>query len=127
MSRTIKFRGKSIYSHEWVYGCGVLREGDNVLILGLPGAFHARVEPGSEGQFTGLLDKNGKEVFENDIVEVADRMASNVPLVGVITYYPRLAYFATEIKSIDGHLTFTDLHSEFEILGNVYENEDLLK
>lgn len=113
MNREIKFRGFSKKLNSWVYG--FLQEVD-VEGVGYSYIFWQGnttfVEANSVGQFTGLHDKNGKEIYEGDIVTDGVgkyKIIYDLKLAGYQPYY-----------------IFRDEPENYcEVIGNIYENTEL--
>lgn len=79
-------------------------------------------------QSIGLFDKNGKEVFENDVIRDSDGFEGIVQYDESYGMYG-IAYLPIESNGID--MTFEELkdkyRNKFEVVGNIYENPELLE
>ncbi len=128
--REILFRGKRTDNDEWVKGFYCMFNGKKHLIYTgyaevdcgdyYPDAFE--VDPSTVGQYTGLSDMCGKKIFEGDIVK---RFWFGKICIYQIDYDNGLASF---IGQADVKFTTFDYDSrEFEIIGNIYDNPELLK
>lgn len=125
--REILFRGKRTDNGEWVYGnlvrgCDekyayIVEFGNKELCRN-----YINVKPDTIGQYTGLNDIYGVKVFEGDIVK---RFWFGKMCIYQINYDKGLASFIG-LRGI-GYTTFDYDSFEFEIIGNVYDNPELLK
>lgn len=68
-------------------------------------------------QFTGLYDKNGREIYEGDIVECFNNGNSYVSFRGGV--YGLVSDYS--------FIPFSDVHGKMKVIGNIYENPELLE
>ena len=135
--RTIKFRGKRLDGQGWVYGYPLEKfqaiDAQPRIVIDTCRTFtndgyHSleqyEVLPESVGQWTGLVDKNGKEIFEGDMVK-----AENTQNVGEIKYVHEhgsfLVYSHDENGAYYEYLDIGLCEKYFEVIGNVFDNGDL--
>lgn len=127
MKREIKFRGFSSDSNKWIYGY-LNRPFDDVtqIIEKIPSnaSQMSLIVNGSEGQFTGLFDKNGKEIYEGDIIDCYQVYDSDFLGVVVFKTYRFLIKKINPTNNIEYVNFFTE---KCEVIGNVYEDSKLIK
>ena len=80
------------------------------------------VDPKTIGQSTGLKDKNNKEIFEGDILGTQDGL-----LNGVVEYRTDLGMLTNSLIRYNNFERLCNIASEREIIGNIYENPELLE
>ena len=132
--REIKFRawdGELMYSvAELVFDMGPNLDGKGIRFYG-PGVGEGRVDGENTilMQYTGLKDKNGKEIYEGDILRIKNDHLDETVVFKVEwggEDYPAfyLPGYETEMNS------FSELYygeDEFKVIGNIYENPELLE
>lgn len=82
------------------------------------------VDPNTIGQYTSLKDKNGNKIFEGDIVE---RLWLGEKHIYRIYYDNDIASFIGADIYSEGFTTFDYDACEFEVIGNIYDNPELLE
>nr|DAW31151.1 MAG TPA: YopX protein [Caudoviricetes sp.] len=134
MNRTIKFRGKSIYGEDWLYGSlvkieknryAVIPPLNNIEIGKSIGMYE--VYPETVGQFTGLLDKDGKEIYEGDILHTIT-FGFNPEEYTAIILYRNCSFQLSNGRNLFyfGQSDLTKMDDTI-VIGNIYDNPDLIK
>jgi len=143
--REILFRGKRIDNGEWAEGYYVktvdyLNNSGVHLIIESPSAFYPRgeiageyeINPSTIGQFTGLTDRNGKKIFEGDIIKIVPDYdySDDYSISKVYSYngvfcvdYHGDDFDSTALGFLEDYLPDGD----FEIIGNIHDNPELLE
>ena len=127
--REILFRGKRTDNGEWVYGNyvkGCVEDFAYIVEFGNKELCRNYVEviPETVGQYTGLCDKNGKKIFEGDIIreQYAEYMHEDfyIEYVKSCTCFHAIYIPTRQIK-------FSFYHGGGEVIGNIHDNPELLK
>lgn len=125
--REITFRGKRADNGEWVCDNSVLFFSEKTKIYGALNEWREiEVIPETVGQFTGLTDKNGKKIFEGDIVKTKSIIGKNVYEVRFSE--ARRGWFPFACGDGCGCCEDeVECPEDVEIIGNKWDNKNLLE
>ncbi|MFE4764413.1 YopX family protein [Bacillus mycoides] len=122
--REIKFRGRKINTNKWAVGnLGYTKTSSGNSGILVEGKLHI-VDSETVGQYTGLKDAKGNEIYEGDILKF------NTDSPGVVDYFRGSWRVKTPPKysGDDWRTSLWDATVDgYEIIGNIYENQELLK
>lgn len=136
MSREIKFRARRKLNGDWVYGsylkgvsedwCYVFETGGDPSESG--DAPIIRVITKTVGQFTGLHDKHGKEIYEGDICDAWVSRWPDKRTRGIVVWNNDCGAFQLQYEGAFGNQPTDFIHRwhYFEIIGNIYQHPHLL-
>lgn len=124
--RQIKFRGKRLGNGEWVYGDLLqgLEDDKYIVISHDEGVTKYEVDPDTVGQFTGLHDKNSKEIYNGDVFVIGT-------LDGIISWHPNGYWCLHTSKDDVNNYSYISLGEvieyairkkyDYKVIGNIHE------
>ena len=128
--RDILFRGKILGLTDWSYGYYAKSGENHFILLDTDNEDnYSIVDPETVGQYTGLKDKNGKRIFEGDIVQWKDENFNNYTSV-VEWCGEKWNYPAFDLAKHDyecNGLQYVHEDCIIEVIGNIHDNPELLE
>jgi uncharacterized phage protein (TIGR01671 family) len=133
--RIIKFRGKRIDTGEWVYGdLTRYSESMSYITVDLVEGKVYEVDARTVGQYTGLNDKNGKEIYEGDLLQISDYPGENYWVEIATSDYPPHNFIQgyrkkplANVRGISDGIFETlepENIEECEVIGNIHDNKE---
>lgn len=131
--REILFRGKSVISGHWIYGMFCDEDYDSSVPCIVPHdscyveLSEWEVDRNTVGQYTGIDDRNGKKIFEGDIVNFTRTNALGYTnrRIGEVRYYDKLPIFY--IMATTGDAWDWVECNDIEVIGNIHGNPEILE
>lgn len=135
MMREILFRGKDSITKRWVYGALVQQQDDllkekafiisysNYQFGDFSEAVMHEVDPETVGQYTGFVDKNSKKIFEGDILSIYNSKA----FLFAVEWNNQYVLKCTTNGVSDNILNVIESPEDVEVVGNIYDNPELIK
>lgn len=136
MMREILFIGKRLDNGEWITGHLLKYEDGRARIVpnntdifcfekdeSIIQTVAHRVDPKTVGQYTGFVDKNGKKIFEGDIVSIYNSKA----FLFAVEWNNQYVLKCTSNGVSDNILNVIESPEDVEVVGNIYDNSELIK
>lgn len=125
--RELKFRAFDTENKTWTFVtlgdliCGACTENGDKPLSGAKQVWE---------QYTGLKDKNGKEIYEGDVVHYTEKIAPNKSSTYEVYYDQLHAMYA--LSPVDGKIDVGEFYGyimrqQYEVIGNIHENPELLE
>lgn len=142
MKRELLFRGKLEYNGKWIYGDLLQYENGDVAIFGeklssfgyecTEMSKRDRVIPDTIGQYTGLKDKDGREIYEGDILQYIGKRKDNMKKVyrrKVVFHEGMFALLSKELPAYSAlnYHYMEDGRFVWSVIGNIHDNPELIK
>ncbi len=153
MTREILFRGKRVNNGEWVEGyyspVNIPITGNMGHFINVGGYRAVEIDPDTVGQFTGLTDKNGAKIFEGDILACHNNPKDIYKVVlgefnvidtetfeiveNVVGWHTEVIPTADPLSAVEPFNLPMPLNkfylerSEMVVIGNIYDNPELLE
>jgi len=122
--REIKFRGRGAYQRSIWYVGDLVKCDDGRIVIRKDEANEFYVDPETVGQFTGLKDSSGREIYEGDILSLRE---SSDEMTKVIDFYAAItALDLSEMMNLR-LLDYYFERGEVHVIGNIYDNPELLE
>ena len=134
--REILFRGKRTDNGEWVFGMAWIFKEKTMICPwheGMckydTGYYPVQVIPETFGQYSGSTDKNGKKIFEGDIIKIDDKYVRYIEYSGECSAFVKFRYIDKLTSEFSGYLGkgYDNYKQTIEIVGNIHDNPELLK
>lgn len=139
--REILFRGKRLDTGQWVYG--YIRHYENnqhtteKWTLYEPAlSLEHEIDPNTVGQYTGVVDRLGKQVFEDDIIGYTDTDTGKTKIFGVVKWYHEGNFYI----NTDTYCNYTSDNdcanigymmnratTKLSVIGNIHDNPEMLE